>query len=411
MHASAEIRFPGFVRHAIAGLGISQIIGWGSTYYLLSLLGGEIARDLGLSSGALMAGVSMTLIATALIGPWIGRWQDHSGSRIVMSTGSVITACGLAIIATAPSQPVYFLGWAVISLASPMILYSASFTAITQMAGTRARRAISYLTLIGGLASSISWPITTQLMDILPWRSIVLLYAGLNLVVCLPIHALLLDRAPTSEPRLQASARAVAGVSAPAQGRAFGMLFAMLLITGLIFNALSLLVFQLLGGIAFERDVAIFVGSFIGMSQVAARFIEMLASDRLSIYWTALISTISLPLSFAILLIAGGQAIPGILFAVLFGAALGLMTIARGGLTLAIFGADGYGERLNRVTVGQNLAGATAPVVAGFALDALGARMIVIAMLVLATAALVLMIALRAHCLRNPVAKADHLPN
>lgn len=389
------------LRLTILGLGITQIIGWASTYYLLSLLGTNMGRDLGLSNAALLSGVSMTMVATALIGPRVGRWQDRAGSRPVMATGSAIIAAGLAIIALGSSWHSYFLGWLVISIGSPMALYSASFTALTQAAGQRARRAISFLTLVGGLASSIAWPVTAWLMTMMEWREIILLFAALNLLVCLPLHLAILSRSGSGRESDPASRPVEAGLTAQPQRRAFLILAVMLVMTGLVFNSWALLVFRLLEGIAFPMETAIIIGSLVGVWQVFGRFVEMLFAARFSVFWTGYISMAFLPLSFTILLGAGGNVMLGILFAFFFGISNGLMTLARSGLTLVIFGADGYGERYNRIQVAQNIAAASSPILAGMVLDRFGAVVTLSILLALSTAGFALMLALRDHCARH----------
>lgn len=389
------------VRGAILGLGFTQIIGWGSTYYLLSLLGSTIGQELKLSNGLMLAGISITLASAALIGPIIGRWQDSAGSRIVMVTGSVIMASGLLLLSIAHTWPGYYLAWVVIGVGSPMALYSASFTALTQIAGHDSRRAISYLTFMGGLASTISWPVTAWLMNYLDWRSIVMVFAALNLVICVPIHATCLGQR-TLETGASVSGEIIeAGIPPTAQNTAFILFSVMLALTGCIVNGWSQLVFPVLVGIGFLPGVAVFIGSIIGVWQVAGRMAEMMLARRLSIFWTGLVAISFLPLSFLILLNAGGNIVIGSIFAAFYGICNGLITIARGGMTLAIFGARGYGERINKITVAQNIAGAIAPIAGGYALDWVGAQTLVGIMLGISSLAFALMLMLRRHCVRN----------
>ena len=401
MHAPPVAALRPAVRRAILGLGVSQIIGWGSTYYLLSLLGGLISRDLGLSNGLALAGVSMTLASAAVIGPRVGRWQDRAGSTIVMSTGSVITALGLVILSQITSWTGYYAAWLVIGIGAPMSLYSASFTAIAQISGQDGRRALSYLTFLGGLASTVAWPATALLMNVLDWRSIVLLFAALNLAICLPIHLTCLGRR-ANDPHVVAAGDVVEpGIPASAQATAFVLFSAMLGLTGSITNSWSLLVFPVLMGIGFLPGAAVFIGSIVGVWQVAGRMGEMLLARRMSIFWTGLIAIGFMPLGFAALLGSGGNLIAGGVFAALYGISNGLITIARGGMALAIFGSRGYGERLNKLTVSQNIAGALAPIAGGYALDGVGAHVLVLILLGLSSLALVLMMTLRRHCQRH----------
>lgn len=389
------------ISRAIFGLGISQIIGWGSTYYLLSLLSASIGRDLGLSSAATLGGTSLTLASAAIIGPRIGRWQDKAGSTRVMSTGSVITAAGLVALGLAQGPVTYYLAWAIMALGAPMILYSAAFTALTQIAGTKARRAISFLTFMGGLASTTFWPFTAWLQGFLDWRSIAFVFAAMHLLICLPIH---LTLPPTGEAKGgngEAPPPVPPGLPQGAQRMAFALLAGMLALNGLIFNSWSLLVFDLLKGIGYLPAAAVMIGSMVGVFQVAGRIGELLFGSRYSAMWTGMVSAVALPAAVLVLSFSGGDPVLGGLFAALYGISNGLLTIARGALVLMMFGTHGYGERLNRITVSQNAAGAIAPILGGFLLDRLGAISVVELMLSAAFLSLALMILLRSHCARH----------
>ncbi len=401
MHAPPAVSLGRDARRAILGLGVTQIIGWGTTYYLLSLLSQKIGDDLDISSALVLGGASVPLICAAIFGPAIGRWQDRSGSRIVMSVGSVITALGLAMLSKAGSLWSYYLAWTIIGIGGPMALYSAAFTALTQIAGHQARRAISFLTFMGGLASTIFWPFTAYLMQHMGWRDIVLFFAGLNLVICLPLHLLLLNGSEAARNGAERAATVEPGIRHEAFALAFGLFALMLAFNGLIFNSWSLLVFPVLEGLGFAATAAVLIGSLVGVFQVAGRMGEMLFGSRYSVMITAMVSAFCLPAAFLVLLWSGGTPIIGIAFAMLYGISNGLLTIARGGLTLAMFGSRGYGERLNKITVSQNTAGALAPILGGFMLDHLGAASLVSVMLGTAFLSLTLMLSLRAHCARN----------
>lgn len=401
MHAPPVASLGSDTRRAILGLGITQIIGWGTTYYLLSLLSQKIGDDLDISSALVLGGASVPLICAAIFGPAIGRWQDRAGSRIVMSVGSIITAFGLAILSKAGSLWSYYLAWTVIGIGGPMALYSAAFTALTQIAGHQARRAISFLTFMGGLASTIFWPFTALLLQYLGWREIILLFAGLNLLICLPLHLLLLNGGEAARRGTGSAAPVEPGLPHEAFALAFGLFALMLAFNGLIFNSWSLLVFPVLEGLGFLPTAAVFIGSLVGVFQVAGRMGEMLFGSRYSVMITAMISAFCLPTAFLVLLWSGGVTGTGVMFAMLYGVSNGLLTIARGGLTLAMFGSRGYGERLNKITVSQNTAGALAPILGGFMLDHLGAASLVSVMFAVAFLSLGLMITLRAHCARH----------
>ncbi|MGL5446673.1 MAG: MFS transporter [Rhabdaerophilum sp.] len=388
------------VKRAIWGLGCTQIIGWGTTYYLLSLMGGQIARDIGLPKGVMLFGVSMTLVGAALLGPWIGRWQDRRGAREVMTAGSLLIATGLFAISRASDATLYFFGWTLISIATPMALYSAAFTGLTQLAGRQARRAIIFLTFLGGLASTISWPMTAWMLTFMDWRGVILFFALINFVICTPLHWLLMGGKP-QEAEAKLANSVSAGVPDEATMQAFLLIAAVLATNAVIFNAWSLLVFPILEGLGFSASTAVFVASFVGICQVLGRMGEMVAGDRYTALQSATFATVLLPLSFLVLIVASGSILIGCLFALLYGISNGLMTIARGALTLVIFGSRGYGERLGKITFASGLAGAAAPVIGGFVLESAGTGPLIYSLLALTIASCTLMLMLVTHCRRH----------
>ena len=144
----------------IAGLGLTQIIGWGSTYYALGALSQDIARSEGWSSTLIFGAFSAALLLSGLISPWAGRFIDLKGGRSLMTAGSLLAAMGCLIIGGFPHPVTYCIGWLVLGVAMRLALYDAAFASLTQIAGSGARRAISYLSLFGGLASTVFWPLS-----------------------------------------------------------------------------------------------------------------------------------------------------------------------------------------------------------------------------------------------------------
>ena len=392
------------VRRAIIGLGFTQIIGYGTTYYLLGLMGGLMLDDLGLSKAALLAGVSLTLLTSAVFGPAAGRWQDRLGSRVPMALGSILMGIGLLILSQARDATLYFIGWGIIAIGSPTSLYTASFTALARMAGRNARRAIVMLTLIGGLASSIVWPVTAWMMTVMDWRSIVLIFAALNLLFCAPVHAILLDG---EKPILDADGTPEAlpaGLATGAQARAFLLLTTMLATLSIVGNAWSMLAFPVLSGLGYEFGTAVLVASLVGVFQVLGRIGELTSSGRHSPLRTAEISNLLFCVAFVALLMWQGALMAGVVFAAAYGAANGLNTIVKGTLTLAIFGSHGYGERLGKVTLIPGLTAAIGPVLGGFLMDIGGATGLVLAFCACTFLAFGLMVLLARHCRRHGLA-------
>ena len=84
--------------------------------------------------------------------------------------------------------------WVVLGLGMRLCLYDAAFAALVQVAPSRGRTAISYLTLFGAFASSVFWVIGHALNERVGWRQTLVVFALINLAVCLPLHWLGLAR-------------------------------------------------------------------------------------------------------------------------------------------------------------------------------------------------------------------------
>src|SRR4029453_16103514 len=210
---------------AVLALGLTQITAWGTSYYSLGVLAGPISQDNGWSRGFVFLGFSVALLAMGIVSSTVGRAIDRHGARAVVTLGTVLVSAGLFALAHVRSEPVYLAVWAFLGLGMRLCLYDAAFAALVQIAPSRGRTAISYLTLFGAFASSVFWVIGHALNQRVGWRQTLVLFALINLAVCLPLHWIGLSRrealhdAPTpagpsavtkEDPPLQGRARSVA---------------------------------------------------------------------------------------------------------------------------------------------------------------------------------------------------------
>jgi MFS family permease len=161
-------------------LGLSQLICWGVSYYLVGVFGGAIAADFGWSRDLVYGGFSLGLLATGLSSPFVGRLIDGHGGRSVMSIGSLVMAVGCLALAASRNLASYYGAWIVIGVAMRLTLYDAAFAVLARIGGPEAKRPISQITLLGGLASTILWPIGEGLAHWFGWRGAVVCYARLR---------------------------------------------------------------------------------------------------------------------------------------------------------------------------------------------------------------------------------------
>ncbi len=364
---------------SIVSLGISQIIAWGTTIYALGTLGGPIAADTGWSRSLVFSGLTIGLLASSLISTMIGKAIDRHGAQRIMSIGSILCAAALLIVAVAHHPAVYLFGWALVGLGMRMSLYDAAFAALVQIAPNRGRRAISYLTLFGGFASSVFWPIGHLLNAQVGWRTTLIIYALINLVVCLPLHWWgLARREPPNAAKAQpgASPTSVIPEQRPLEGQArtlaivlFGIVTSA---SAFVFGAMAVHLPAVLEASGLTAAAAVTLASIKGVFQVGGRLAEILFGSRLHALDLGRISVVLMPISFAVLLFGGASFTTALTFIILFGVSNGLVTIVRGAVPLALFGSQGYGTVLGILATPYLLLNAVAPAVFAVLLDLWG---------------------------------------
>jgi predicted MFS family arabinose efflux permease len=370
---SASLRT--FLHHpataAILALGITQIAAWGTTLYALGVLGKPIAADTGWSQSLVFGGLTVGLLVSSAISAYVGRLIDRRGGQLAMSVGSVLMAIGLVLLALVRDPYTYLAAWAFLGISMRLCLYDAAFAALVQVTPSRGRRAISYLTLFGGFASSVFWPIGHALNSAYGWRTTLLIFAVINLVVCLPLHWFGLARRETAEQAevakaADAAATATGSVLEGAARKLAMMLFSLIVAaSAVVFGALAVHLVPLLEATGLAAATAVFIASLKGVAQVGGRIWDLTLARKWHPIDVGRVSIAFMPLSFAVLMLGGASATTAFLFVVLFGISNGLVTIMRGAVPLALFGPKGYGEVLGILATPYLLLAALSPL--GFA--------------------------------------------
>ncbi|MBV8191414.1 MAG: MFS transporter [Alphaproteobacteria bacterium] len=346
---------------ATVGLGFTQIVGWGSTYLMPSVLGRHIEESLGIPSEAVFGGITVMFGVGALLSPRIGRLIDRTGARSIMAWGSVLYALSLAALAFSQGLITYLACWIGLGIASTLALSTPSSIAIAQVAGSRARQAIGMLTIVGGFASTVFWPLTGAVDAALGWRNTLLLYAAVHLLACAPIHLLVLPRKPPSHATAAASAPAPVGVPSHVRPRVF-LLLSLTLSTGaFVFTGAMVHMIEFLRGLGHDAATAVFLASLIGPSQVSIRIFELLFGHRYSIMNSAVFGSAMLPFALALALIDGGSFTVAAIAILSYGTSNGLKAVQRATLPLALFGRGQFGAYMGRLALPQGIVSAVAP--------------------------------------------------
>ena len=350
----------GGVLRPVLTLGLTQIVGFGTIYYAFGVLVARMSADLGLTTTLSYGLLSAALLAGSLTAPWAGALIDRLGARRMMAAGSMVVAAGFALLSQVGGAWGLTGALVLIEMIAPLVLYDAAFAALAQAVGEgRARRAITLMTMLGGFASTVFWPLTLALQQNWGWREAYLTFAALHLLLCLPLHLSLPggDRG-RAETR---SAPPFAPLPAPLHRRAMVLLALALALSWAVMSAFSAQWVPVLGALGLSQTAAVAAGALMGPSQVAARVLEMLIAHHRHPMMTALVALACLTLSVVLLALAPVGFASAAVFAVLFGVGQGLATTVRGTVPLALFGLRGYAARLGRLASLRMLVAAIAP--------------------------------------------------
>lgn len=360
---------------AVLLLGLTQNIGYGTLYYSFSILAPDMSRDFGLSSEAIFGMLSIALLAGGLTAPSLGTWIDRIGAGRIMTFGSLAAATALAACALAPARAPFAVALVVMECAANLVQYGAAFALLVQIRPEAAKRSITYLTLIAGFASTIFWPITTWLHSMLSWQEVYLVYAALNLGICLPIHFALSKGSARRRPETMETIPAPVVGNVPAERRrlAFGLMVLGLSIQSLLSSAMLVHMVPILSGLGLGTSAAL-VGSLFGPSQVFSRFTNMLLGGNLPPLKLAIIAAILMPFAVALLALSSSWIVGAIAFAILFGLGSGLFSIVTGTLPLTLFGSEGYGRLQGKVMAARLIVSATAPFALAYSMGLVGVQ-------------------------------------
>jgi hypothetical protein len=371
----------------VTGVGIAQIASWGSLYYAIGVLGKPMREELGVTELFVFTAFTAGLLVSGTLAPWIGRCIDRLGGRWVLAWGSVASAAALAILAIAPNAAVMTLGWLLAGAAMSASLYDPAFATLSQHSGSHYRRAVTSLTLLGGFASTVAWPLSHFLLEAHGWRWTLGAYAAFQLLVCLPLHLAVIPRGTHA---LQRDAAADAARSPAFSDRRLPILRLAFAVGAFITGLVGVHMVGLLDDAGLTAAEAVTIAMLMGPMQVAGRIVELAFSRHVRAVTAGLIAFALLGSSIAVLAVMHGMGAMAILFVTLYGCGNGVLTIVRGTAPVEIYGRDGLGELLGYLSRFASYAKAIAPA-AWPALLALGVgqRGAVIAVAVVAFAGLV----------------------
>jgi MFS family permease len=354
---------------AVPVLGITQILTWGTIFYTPVLIVPLIAAERGWSISFAMGGFSIGLLVAGLVAPYVGRSIDRFGGHVVMALGSLTGALGLFLITSAAHPVAYYAVWMVLGVAMAANLYDAAFSTLGRIFGIGARRPITALTLAGGFASTVSWPMTHFLLERADWRGTYLIYAALLAFVAAPLHALALPRTRYQSDIAAPDTQSASVKVLPPYGLPFILVASAFASYAFVPSGLAAHLLAIFAREGIGSATVVWIGALFGPAQVGARLIEFAFGRNLHPLWIARFALTTFLCAFLMLVLLGVSTATAAAFALMFGGANGLITITRGAVPLALFGASGYGRLMGRLAGPFLLMQAAAPFIMAYMIE------------------------------------------
>jgi MFS family permease len=355
----------------ILWISVTQLISWGSVFYMFSLILGPIEQDLHMGRAEASLAFSLSLLMEGLMAYPVGRWIDRGHERKVMATGSLVLMVGLALHSYVQTPWQLYGVWMGLGVGCAMTLYSPAFAILTRRFPHDFRRAIIVITFLGGLASTVFIPLMAWLISHLGWRDMLWVLAALQLLVCFPIHFFVLKGAhgrvtvsALQPPSGVASAESVETADAIEQtsathdrrepfapilkSHAFWFATAFSLCSMAVTVALPAHMISLLQESGLPPHWVVAIPASIGAVQVAGRLVLWLFEKRLNVDQSNRWITLLLPVGLLMLIFSQGHPALALAFVVLFGLGNGMLTIVKGTL-MASYVSQAHVAKLNGV--------------------------------------------------------------
>lgn len=394
----------------VSVLAVTQLIGWGTTFESVGVLGRRLAPDLGLPNEIVFAGLSVMMMVSALMSPVVGRLLDRHGAARVMAAGSLLFAGGLVFLASSGGIVTYGISWVILGLGGAMALSAPAYTAVVEREGIDGKRTIAILMLFTGLSATIFWPLLSLCSDMFGWRNALLMAAALHAFVCMPLSLFCLPKPIKYAPTDTTADLAPVPLTPGSRKTAFVLVAMATAIASFVTFGLSPSLLEILHQAGATPELALQLAAARGVLGISARGVDMLLGKRGNPFITSVAGSSLMLIAFVCLLVLPSSTFSLWAFIALYGFGSGILVVARALLPLALFSPREYGRQATRLALPQNIANAAAPIIFTALIDRTGIATALVAAVVLAGIALVSIIML-ISLVRKARTEAELIPS
>ena len=345
-------------------LAVAQVIGWG-TVGLLAVIGGQVAADFGMNISAVFAGNSILYVVMGLWAPVLATAFTRFGARRVMIAGTIVGAPGFVLLSLSHGPVLYFTAWVIIGTAGSATLTTAAYIMVNEIAGRKAKGAIGALMLVTGLSSSIFWPTTSFLSNAMGWRATCLVYAGMLLLVCLPLYAFGLPYQSELADEVSSTQPSASGSHIVQKGT-FYLIVSAIALNAFVTFGFSAVLIELMRAQGLPPIEAVAFASMLGVIQVSARGLDFLGGGRWDGITTGLVAGAAIPVAMLLLMVGRGSHWTIAAFILLYGLGSGAFAVARATIPLVYYDKAEFAKATSRIALPLNLiSAASSPILVG----------------------------------------------
>lgn len=390
-----KLRTPSQDARLLLALSFAQLVAWGSCYYAYAVLMEPVQAALGINKSTAAGAYSLGLLVMGFTAIPVGILIDRGRHFHVLIGGTLVTMVGMLLHAAIQSVWQLFAVWALIGAGMACTLYESVFAFLIRAYPKDYRRYITFVTLLGGLASTVFWPLTTLLLANFGWRGALVGLAMLQLAGCLGCYLVFLPRHAAQRAAHNEKRTPVASLL---RSRQFVLLAIAFTLQSIVLAGLAAHIIALFAAAGVSVAIALLAASSIGVMQVIGRVVLLVAGSRMSPSATANVVVWLLPAAVVTLLAVSMSPWFAFLYAFLFGSGNGMMTIVKGTATADLISRDRVAMLNGALAMPTAIARAAGPVLVASFWDFFGSPQaaVLVVLGIAACAALALSAAYRA---------------
>lgn len=348
-------------KRTILLFAIAQTITWAGLFYVFPALLISWENDLGWSRVDITGALTLAIILQGLCSPLCGKLIDLGKGPLVMTCCILLGSAGLFTLSKIDSIIGFYAIWAVIGISFSGCLYDPCFALVTRSLGNAAKQSIMLITIVAGLAGTVSFPSAYFLSDAVGWRDTVQIFALTVAIIAAPITWTITSRLE----RNRCLERPQASIEKRNSKRFVNPVFLCLGIgfsfAAVVHGATLHHFLPLLKERNIAAETAVFAASLIGPMQVVGRLILSFFQHRITNHVIAMSCFIIMGSSMVLLM--GITSTPELvfLFVIIFGSGYGLVSIIRPVISRDILGNANFGMNYGMIALIYMMGSAISP--------------------------------------------------